>query len=407
MYLLMRRLILSGFFGCAMFMAFALPPLSPQAEISLLTIDPGADLYSAFGHTGVRVHDPATGFDRVYNYGTFDFQPPLWKFYVNFMQGRLNYRLDTESYRRFERVYHYYGRAYFAQVLNLSQAQKQAVYEFMETNYLPENRYYLYEFFYDNCATRVRDLLKEVLGDSLHYYQPQEPLDMTFRDFLWLSLDKRRWAGFGIDLGIGAVVDRPITPWESMFLPEFLAVEFGKATVQTPRGEEALVATRRNLYPGTYTVTAEPWYIRPIFLFWLLFAVGLGLTLRQWQRDRSAAELRRPRVIGDVLLFTLSGFAGLVLLLLWVATIHTATVQNYNLLWLLPTHLVAGFALLRKRSPSWLHRYWQVSTLVTLVPILGWYVLPQHFNPAFLPWMLLLVMRSGYLWWRDRSGQVD
>ncbi|MEM9984176.1 MAG: DUF4105 domain-containing protein, partial [Bacteroidota bacterium] len=194
--------------------------LSNRAEISLMTIAPGAELYSAFGHTAIWVSDPLSGVNTMYNYGTFDFKPDsLTQFYLNFTQGRLNYRLDTESYRQFDYVYHYFKRSYFAQVLDLTQDQKQAVYDFLETNYLPANRYYLYEFFYDNCATRVRDLFQEVLGDSLTYVGAQASMGMSFRDLLHQYLGDRRWPQFGIDLALGAVVDRDITPWESMFLP--------------------------------------------------------------------------------------------------------------------------------------------------------------------------------------------
>lgn len=368
--------------------------LSTEAEISLLTIAPGAELYSAFGHTAIWVHDPVARIDRVYNYGTFDFQPGKeMEFYLNFIQGRLNYRLDVETYDHFERVYHYFERSYFAQVLELTQAQKQAVYDFLETNYLPENRYYLYEFFYDNCATRVRDLFKEVLGEGLQYAEVSQPTEQTFRDLLWVYLENRHWAGFGIDLALGAVVDQPITPRQRMFLPDFLAEEFAQAKVLTPQGTKPLVAERRDLYPGEFDVEAEPWFLWPRFLFWLL-ALAVGwLTYRQWRGARYQA-------IWDRLLFGGSGLSGLVLLLLWVATIHTAPAQNYNLLWLLPTHLVAAVMLLRREPPRWGRYYWLASLVLTAIPLLGWYWLPQAFHPAFLPWMLVLVLRSFWLYQR-------
>lgn len=379
--------------GCALLTALPLVArqLSPRAEISLLTIDPGAELYSAFGHTAVWIHDPGLGFDRVYNYGTFDFQPGKeLEFYLNFVQGRLNYRLDVETYRHFDRVYRYFKRAYFAQVLNLTQAQKQAVYDFLETNYLPENRYYLYEFFYDNCATRVRDLFKSVLGDSLRYAAVQQPTAQTHRDLLEVYLEDRYWADFGIDLALGAVVDHRVTPWERMFLPDFLADEFAQARVLTPAGEQPFVRERRDLYPGALTVQPEPWYLRPSVLFALLALAGGWLTYRQWRSQRL-------RLGWDVALFGLSGLGGLVLLLLWVATIHTAPAHNYNLLWLLPTHLLVAPLLLRTRRPAWLGRYFLISAALTALPILGWLFLPQQFNPAFGPWMLLLLTRSLWL----------
>ncbi len=365
--------------------------LSSRAEISLLTIDPGADLYSAFGHTAIWVSDPLAGVNTVYNYGTFDFSSGSnYDFYLNFSMGRLNYRLEVETYREFDYVYHYFQRSYKAQVLNLDQEQKQAVYDFLEYNYLPENRYYLYEFFYDNCATRVRDLFTEVLGDSvLQWQQPHESMDASFRDLLWEYLQDRRWVGFGIDIALGAVVDEPITPWMSMFLPDYLAIEIDKTTVITPDGPEPLVAETRNLFEGTSVVHREPWYISPIFVFWMLFLLVAGVTYLGWRKKRLL------RIV-DFWVFFLSGFSGLVILLLWTATIHTAVVQNWNLMWLWPTHLVLAFFLIRRPAP-WVRYYFMAATLATGMTILGWFFIPQEFHPGFLPWMLMLGLRSAYL----------
>lgn len=365
----------------------AAKPLSPRAEISVLTIAPGADLYSAFGHTGIWVHDPLAGVNTVYNYGTFDFDPEkLTQFYLNFASGRLNYRLDVESFRRFEYVYHYLERGYTAQVLNLNSEQKQAAYDFLETNYLPENRYYLYEFFYDNCATRVRDLFQTVLGDSLEFQTPHQALNVTWRDLLWEYLRDRKWVGFGIDLLLGSSVDRKVTPWESMFLPDYLAVEIEEATLKTEKGKVPLVLEVREIYEGKPSIQAEPWYFRPWWIMGLLLLLVGGLTYGEWRQNRRWRGL-------DGALFILSGVAGLVIFLLWFTTIHTSTVNNWNLLWLLPTHLIAGALLLRKEPTIWLQYYLWVSAGLTALPILGWFFLPQAFNPAFLPWMLMLLMR--------------
>ncbi len=362
--------------------------LSNRAEISLMTIAPGAELYSAFGHTAIWVSDPLSGVNTMYNYGTFDFKPDsLTQFYLNFTQGRLNYRLDTESYRQFDYVYQYFKRSYFAQVLDLNQAQKQAVYDFLENNYLPANRYYLYEFFFDNCATRVRDLFQEVLGDSLTYVGAQASMEMSFRDLLHQYLEDRRWAKFGIDLALGAVVDRDITPWESMFLPDYLATEFDSAMVSGANGDYPLVKEVRRLYEGEAAVQVEPWYVWPITLFWVLFLVVLGVSYLGWRQ-------RNHRRITDILLFSLSGLSGLILSLLWFATIHTATVHNWNILWLLPTHLVAGLMLIR--PPKWLDKYFWLAAVCSAIPLLTWFLLPQTFHPAFLPWMLMLLLRSLY-----------
>lgn len=365
--------------------------LSNRARIHLLTVAPGAELYSAFGHTAIWVQDPLAGINTVYNYGTFDFQQgKLTEFYLNFLQGRLNYRLEIESYREFDYVYHYFQRSYTSQVLDLTQEQKQAVYDFLEYNYLPENRFYLYEFFYDNCATRVRDLFTTVLGDTvLQWHEPEQLMEATYRDLLWEYLRDRRWVGFGIDLILGAVVDEPITPWQSMFLPDYLALEVGQAQLTYPGDTVALVSEKNLLFEGEAAVRAEPWFLWPITI-WTVLLVATGLiTYLGWQRQRWWRGI-------DVGIFFLSGLAGLVMLLLWTATIHTAVVENWNLMWLWPTHLIAGLMLIGRPRP-WLRYYFLPSAALTLLTVLGWFIIPQTFHPAFLPWMLILALRGLYV----------
>ncbi len=126
--------------------------LSDQSQVSLLTMGPDQrEVYSAFWHSAIRVYDPVHQFDSVYNYGVFDFNNP--NFYTDFAKGFLNYRLAVSSYQRFHGYYVYNDRSIDEQVLNLDLLQRQAIFDFLEINKLPENRYYLYDYFFDNCAT--------------------------------------------------------------------------------------------------------------------------------------------------------------------------------------------------------------------------------------------------------------
>ena len=134
-------------------------------QISLLTCDPGDQLYSAFGHSAIRVLERTTGEDLVFNYGTFDFNTPY--FYVKFTQRTLDYMLSVSTYERFLAEYNYYQRDVREQVLDLSPEQIERLVEFLQINYRPQNRFYRYDFFYDNCATRIRDVMDRVLGKQL------------------------------------------------------------------------------------------------------------------------------------------------------------------------------------------------------------------------------------------------
>ena len=144
-------------------------PLSETATASVLTCGPGDDFYTTFGHSAIRICDTAQGLDLVYNYGTFDFNTP--HFYWKFMRGQLNYMLGRSSFEAFMEEYIYYGRAVWEQRLNFTPREVNNLYLLLEQNYLPEYRHYRYDFFRDNCATRVRDMVDLAwmrLATSLH-----------------------------------------------------------------------------------------------------------------------------------------------------------------------------------------------------------------------------------------------
>ncbi|MEM7656569.1 MAG: DUF4105 domain-containing protein [Bacteroidota bacterium] len=366
-----------------------LRPLSPSAQISLMTCAPGEDLYSAFGHSAVRVYDSERGIDSIYNYGTFDFDPP--GFYVDFVKGKLNYRLNRESYRMFDRIYRYFERSYQAQELNLTYDQKVATYQFLENNAKPENAYYLYDFFYDNCATRIRDLMVEILGDSLRYHQPHQVGDSTLRDILDQYIEMRAWSDFGIDLALGAVIDDATTPWIQMFHPDYLAWEFAKAEVYRNGSWQPLVQQTYPIYTDDPAFSPTPWYLHPWFLFGLILLTVAAFTwLRRSQQP--------TRLVGDGILFSLAGLGGLVLFLLTFATDHTATAANWNLFWLIPTHLVAAIWLFRSKRPAWLRWYFGASAGIIVLLLLCWTILPQALSTQGLPLMLLLLLRSAIIW---------
>ena len=164
---------------------FSADKLSAKAQISLITISPGSDLYSAFGHSTLWILDTENNIDRVYNYGTFDFEQP--NFYMNFVKGHLDYTLTAYSFEEQYLMTQYEGRGLSQQVLNLDSAQKQRLYDFMEWNALPENMHYLYDFYLDNCSSRLRDVLKTTAGDSL-VYDKNISTSYSFREWMNICL---------------------------------------------------------------------------------------------------------------------------------------------------------------------------------------------------------------------------
>ncbi len=156
-----------------------LPELSEDAEFSLITCSPGDEIYNLFGHSAIRLRDPNLRLDFVYNFGTFDFSTP--NFVLRFIQRKLMYSLSKSSYNPFLRVYVYENRAVSEQKLLINREQKQNLFIYLEKNYLPQNREYLYDFFYDNCASRIRDAFEKGIDKVII---PEKKSKKTFRAFL-------------------------------------------------------------------------------------------------------------------------------------------------------------------------------------------------------------------------------
>ena len=201
--------------------------LSPQAQFSVLTASPGQDLYAAFGHTAFRLHDPVLALDLVFNYGTFVVDEG---FYVRFVRGRMDYRLGVERYPRFQQLYLRQGRALHEHVLHLSEEDVRALAEFLERNALPENATYAYDFFRDNCASKVIDVLEEVLGAD-RFDAQCAPTDSTYLEALRPFMAGLPWTGWGMELILGAEASSPMPACGHAFLPDVLAAQLENMTL--------------------------------------------------------------------------------------------------------------------------------------------------------------------------------
>jgi hypothetical protein len=373
--LISRFIILSAILAGIFTHAFA-QRLSDQADISLLTASPGQELYSVFGHSALRVNDPLYGIDEVYNYGTFDFDTP--NFYIKFFQGKLLYKLSVTSFRQFLWEYDYEGREVVEQRLNLTHNEKEGIYDFLQINRLPENAYYHYDFFYDNCATRIRDLIDQQLatdwGDDPHAWASR-----SFRDMLQPYVGKKPWAAFGIDIVLGLPADKTATPWDYMFLPDEMYVAFAQARHADGRmllaGEE-LILEETQVWPETGR-------FQPAHLLWIVFLIGVLSLLR----------LRWSRVF-DKIFFSAIGFIGIIILFLWFLSDHQATGQNLNLLWAIPTHLYFIFSVNASRHIRLTALYFGATALISLALIAFWNWFPQDFHPGFLPVVALAALKS-------------
>ena len=311
---------------------FTLNSIQAQPRISLLTFGPGEDLYSVFGHTAIRVYDPARGQDVTYGWGGFRFSEN--NFYVKFLRGTLPYSIDAYDMNSMVYAYQQENRSIREQVLNLSPAQTQRLLQVLATNMQPENRTYQYKFFYDNCASRPRDVITAAIGDSLVMPSAKAMTGKSYRDWMNDYLGEKPWAKLGMNLAIGRPADHKTTGREAMYLPDNVFNQLASANVRQAGGQLVpLVTDSQTLYQATRTFRQQiPFIFNPDFVFALLGIVITVFTIRRYRNGRIDRWL-------DRLLFAFSGAWGWLLFLLWFGTNHGVTTGNPTLLYLMPLHL--------------------------------------------------------------------
>lgn len=349
-----------------------------DVEVSVLTCTRGDQIYSMYGHSGIRVKGVYQNqeIDWVYNYGTFEFDETFtWKF----TRGQLNYMLSKQTYFNFELEYFHSNRGIREQTLNLEDERKELLVNALEENYKPENRYYLYDFFYDNCATRIRDMLQESLGDSLAFIPPNH-VDRSYRQMIDEYHGQWPWTDFGIDLALGLPCDRDVGDQGDMFLPDYLYAQLGRATLDS----RPLVSRDVEVLPQEVYEKPDPTFT-PTLLIWIISALLIGLGLLGLKRPKLFEIMARS-------VLAIYGLGGLFILFLWIGTDHTATADNMNLLWAFPLHIIMAFASWRK---NWQHSYFKFGFLLTLVLMVSWAMIPQDLHPAVLPLLLVFAFISG------------
>ena len=363
-------------------------------EVSLLTADPGGELYSSFGHSAIRLREIGPdGRDLVFNFGTFDFDTP--NFYGKFATGKLNYMLSVVNYDRFIVEYDHYKRGLREQVLDLNQEQKDFLLQHLDAQYAPERRFYKYDFFYNNCATKIRDALDIAMGEQL-VWSDSVAEEKTFRNLIDEFVVRLPWADFGIDLALGAVIDRPATELEKQFLPTYMEQAFANATIVENGVSRPLVKQSRVLleYPKE---NAQQSLLNPSMVFWLLTLVFAALTFYGFKKGKLMKGL-------DIAIFGAVGILGLVVAFLWFFTDHTATAWNWNILWAFPGHLVLVWGLVARPNATWISSYLLFAMGAIVMTLLLWMFGLQSFSPALIPILLLILLRANFLFYNRKKG---
>ena len=362
--------------------------LSETAELSILTMGPGDDLNDSFGHSAFRVKDTTQNIDVVYNYGVYDFNTP--NFYLKFAQGKLLYNLDRNNFTPFYNYYSKQNRWIKEQVLNLNPSEKQNLFNFLQNNLKPENRTYKYDFFFDNCATKIRDVMATVLKGKISYQDGFESNSYTFRELIQKNVDWNTWGSFGMDIAIGAVVDRKATYWEYQFLPEYVFKATDKAKLNRGQEDISLVKKTINLFINSPEENKSNFFTSPLFIMGLLAFIILGITYKDFKNKIRSRWL-------DISIYSITGIIGVLLLLLWFATDHYTTHNNYNLLWAFPLSLFFVLAISKKNPKPWLKRYVFFQILMLTLLSIHWITGIQVFTYGLIPLLIALLVRYLYL----------
>jgi hypothetical protein len=398
------------------------PPLEPEPGselvVYLMTMGEGDLVYERFGHNAIWIHDPVTGTDHTYNWGLFDFDQP--GFVRRFIQGRMWYWMDAFDAHRTAEAYIRMNRSVWVQELNLTPRQRRDLAEFLEWHRLPDNRFYRYDYYHDNCSTRVRDALDRVLGGQIAQQTMDAPAGATFRSHTRRVTVIEPITYTGLMIGLGPAVDRQISVWDEMFLPLSMRESIRHLTVVDDQGRQLpLVRSERTLFTADRPALPDSpprWW--PAYLILGLVLAAAILALGHFSARSRAA---RGALAGLAATWALvAGVLGLVLAGLWGFTDHAAAYANENLFHFNPLALplVALFPMLLYRPRRF--QPWAVglaiavaglSVLGLLLKALPWFsqvngelialALPVHLALAAVAW--LLVARPG----ASASGRAD
>jgi hypothetical protein len=387
----------------------AAPALSDKTTVSLLTVYPkDKAVYAIFGHTALRICDPEQNIDLVYNYGFFDSTKP--NFIYHFVKGETDYILGVQSFEEFLFAYACHETAVDEQTLNLTREEKTSVFQFLNNNALPENREYRYNYFFDNCTTRPRDIVENSLRGKLVYREQSNREPVSLRDMVYKCTYHYSWLALGIDLVLGSGTDSLIHPRQELFLPVKLKMAFDSAYIATDSTSYPLVTASRTLLDSDdrkQSFVFLPEYRNPdrhlhflhVFLGLLIIVV---LSIIPAGKYTPGGILFRSV---DFLLFFAAGTAGCIVAFIAFCSTHPCTSDNWNILWLHPLHLAAAVLFMLKKAHSFRYWYHLINfAALTLFLAVVWIWKPQYFPVTVSPAVLCLMARS-VVWIRaERSS---
>ena len=372
---------------CALFLfqANAQFQLSKKSEVSILTIGPGFVLNDAFGHSAIRIKDSLQNIDLVFDYGRYDFQAE--GFYLNFAKGKLEYEIGWTYYEDFISNYKLQQRRVTAQIIDFTIEEKQKLFETLQTNIQPQNKSYSYDFFYNNCATKIKDILVNASNKSILFLPLENFEPLTFRELIRSHVPQNTWGGLGIDVALGSIIDRSASVEEHLFLPKYLD-EILKHSKFDP--ETTKLVVRSEILNQTQKPNPSAFWWSPLIILGLVSITIIGITYKDW------ISKSRNKFI-DALLFFTTGSIGLLILFLWFATDHTATAYNYNFLWAFGFNLLMLKTVLKDKLKKRFIGYLKFLILLLTLMLLHSLTGVQAFNYTIIPLWIALLTRYGFL----------
>ncbi len=356
--------------------------ISDEAKASILTSGVGDEVYVKFGHTAIRISDPVNNLDLVYNFGMFEFDDEI---ILKFINRDLRYYMGVSDYENYVYAYVQENRDLREQLLNIPSNKVAELYAYLMDVYMDESkRYYLYDFYLDNCATRPALALETILGSDLKWHQHKKANKHTFRQFTSHGFRNDPWTNFGIDLLLGSPLDQKMDNSEMMFHPFYLEEIISKSEYK----DGLLAQKSRIIHKGAERPENESW-LTPSVIFWTLLIVVIVL---------SVLEFRRTLKVFDIVYLIVLGILGLLLFYMWFGTAHVQTKWNYNLLWVTPLHLFTAVLLFKQKWMEKYYLFFRYAAVFFFVYIVVSPILPQALNPAFRPMIIILAFRYYYMY---------
>ncbi len=365
--------------------------LSPESTVSLVTAGPGTAAHTIFGHTFIRIQDPLYNLDVMANYGVYN--PNQDNFYLKFLDGTAEYSGELQDSRGTIAAYTYYDVDLVQQDLRMTEAQKNKLLGLIQESLLPENKYYRYDFFFDNCSTRVRDLLNEATDGAII----PDGADGQGRTIRWWidskSLPGYPYYDYVYDLFLGREVDQVASYTDEMFLPDMLFQGVANGGLVVDGVTYPLVIQTFSLNNIERSKVDASLWQSPTFWWWMIFT----LTLVGVFYSIVAQKGRKALLSFLIFYLALLGILGLIFLFAQFFSLHTVTHNNIQIWWMWPTHLLFALGVFIKRLHR-ITRYYLLLWIVSIVAVAIYMIIVYPVMGAFFPMQLTgLILAIWYL----------